>query len=95
MPLWSATLENFTPNKLYFKVRPLVDNVCTTDTDVATWHGILGSLTGDLIAEELGQGTLCTLPPLSSSSGRHFHSMTFVLSNVWYPQPVWLQAHLG
>lgn len=62
MPLWSATLENFTPNKLYFKVRPLVDNVCTTDTDVATWHGILGSLTGDLIAKELTlDKVLCAL----------------------------------
>lgn len=62
MSLWSATLENFAPNKLYFKVRPLVDTVCTTDTDVATWLRILGSLTRHLIAKELTlDRVLCAL----------------------------------
>ncbi|KAE8537797.1 hypothetical protein D1P53_005853 [Cryptococcus gattii VGV] len=62
MSLWSATLENFSPNKLYFKVRPLIDTVCTTDTDVAIWLRILGSLTRDLIAKELTlDRVLCAL----------------------------------
>lgn len=62
MPLWSATLENFAPNKLYFKVRPLVDNVCTTDAYVATWLGILGFLTGDLTVKDLTlDKVLCAL----------------------------------
>lgn len=62
MPLWSATLENFAPNKLYFKVRPLVDNVCTTDAYVAIWLGILGFLTGDLTVKDLTlDKVLCAL----------------------------------
>lgn len=55
-------MENFGLEQLYFKARPLVDTVCTTDTDVATWLGILGSLTRDLTAKELSlDKVLCAL----------------------------------